>query len=178
MGFTAKSSSGLSQASIFGAASGATLLNVFHRHPEDTHATWKGKRILEHPTAYTRPLIDYSMLLFLAPMEMAGAALGVLIQQTLPNWLYLSLAAIVLCMVAVLSFVTYRSMREKELREQTMCLPQRLSSSSANVLNMMTIVMKSMKRYQPEILWQKTQKLLPHKFLFYRVTQSKFRCKR
>merc|ERR1712100_178339 len=96
LGFTAKASSGLSQASIFGAASGATLLNLYNKHPGHIRAIWKGKHITEHQNTFTRPLIDYGMLLFLAPMEMAGAAIGVLIQQTLPNWLYLSAAAVVL----------------------------------------------------------------------------------
>ncbi len=117
LGFTAKSSSGLSQASIFGAASGGTLLSLYNTHPEDIWAIWRGRKILEHPTVYTRPLIDYSMLLFLAPMEVAGASIGALVQQTLPNWLYLSAAAIVLCMIAILTFFTYRTLREGELKE-------------------------------------------------------------
>ena len=45
---------------------------------------------------YTRPLIDYDMALFLAPMEMAGAVLGKLIQAILPNWLYLMIASVIL----------------------------------------------------------------------------------
>ena len=52
---------------------------------------------------YTRPLIDYDMALFLAPMEMAGAVLGVMIQKLLPNWLYLTLASI------ILGFTSYKT---------------------------------------------------------------------
>jgi hypothetical protein len=38
-----------------------------------------------HPTA-DRPVIDLDMALLLAPMEMAGAILGQIIQKMLPDW--------------------------------------------------------------------------------------------
>lgn len=66
---------------------------------------------------YTRPLIDYDMALFLAPMEMAGAVLGVLIQKILPNWLYLFIAAVILGFTAKKTYAKWHSTRQKELQE-------------------------------------------------------------
>ncbi|KAL7537070.1 hypothetical protein ACHAWF_005648 [Thalassiosira exigua] len=45
------------------------------------------------------------MALFLAPMEMAGAVLGVTVQRMLPDWLFLSFAAVVL---GITSHKTFR----------------------------------------------------------------------
>jgi len=132
LGFSSKPASGLSQASIFGASLGGLLLNLRNEHPDtkirDTigDRDVKGKLIpyendktesqIEEDEIqylngapgrnfYTRPVIDYDMALFLAPMEMAGAVLGILIQKVLPNWLFLSLAGIVL---GITSFKTYK----------------------------------------------------------------------
>lgn len=58
---------------------------------------------------YTRPLIDYDMALFLAPMEMGGAVLGVIIQKLLPNWLFLSLAAVILGLTSIKTFQKFSS---------------------------------------------------------------------
>jgi len=55
---------------------------------------------------YTRPLIDYDMALFLAPMEMAGAVMGTLIQKVMPNWLYLLIASV------ILSFTSYKTYKK------------------------------------------------------------------
>jgi uncharacterized membrane protein YfcA len=65
---------------------------------------------------YTRPLIDYNMALYLAPMELMGSILGVIIQTLLPNWLYLMLAGIVLSYTAYRTFGKYKTVREKELQ--------------------------------------------------------------
>ena len=43
------------------------------------------------------------MALFLAPMELAGAAVGVLIQKVLPNW------AVILCMTLILGATARRT---------------------------------------------------------------------
>jgi len=129
--FSSKPASGLSQASIFGASLGGLLLNIRNKHPDkkirDTLGirNEKGKIIpyeKDKTTAqikkdeeqyldggsgrkfYTRPVIDYDMALFLAPMEMAGAVLGVLIQKVMPNWLFLSLAGVIL---GITSYKTY-----------------------------------------------------------------------
>jgi len=67
---------------------------------------------------YTRPLIDYDMALFLAPMEMAGAVLGVLIQKILPNWLYLFIAAVILGFTAKKTYVKWYATRQKELQTE------------------------------------------------------------
>lgn len=49
---------------------------------------------------YSRPLIDYDMVLFLASVEMTGAIIGVLVQSVLPNWLYLMTASLILAVTA------------------------------------------------------------------------------
>jgi uncharacterized membrane protein YfcA len=113
LNFAPKPSSGLSQASIFGASLGGLLLNLRNRHPN--HHIQDGSRSSKTTSKdYTRPLIDYDMALFLAPMEMAGAVLGVLIQKVLPNWLYLTLAAIILGLTAFKTYNKYFSTRQKE----------------------------------------------------------------
>ena len=66
---------------------------------------------------YTRPLIDYDMALFLAPMEMAGAVLGKLIQAILPNWLYLMIASIILGFTSYKTYKKFFATRSKEKAE-------------------------------------------------------------
>lgn len=141
LAFAPKQSSGLSQASTFGAAIGSLLLNMRIKHPKsglihdapgveavnDTEAKRDSDdipirafhredllKVDPTSTTYTRPVIDYDMSLFLSPMEMAGAVLGVLIQTLLPNWLYLLLAAIVLVITAYKTIRMYRNRRAKE----------------------------------------------------------------
>eukprot|EP00978_Attheya_sp_CCMP212_P035995 scaffold160107_cov53-Attheya_sp.AAC.2 len=134
--FAPKPSSGLSQASIFGASLGGLLLNIRNRHPNTKiknlpgECDTNGKPILPPPDDddddeeeddtgtnlkysihsgkkyYTRPLIDYDMALFLAPMEMAGAVMGTLIQKVMPNWLYLLIASV------ILSFTSYKTYKK------------------------------------------------------------------
>lgn len=96
---------------------GGLFLNARNRHPQtkirstpgvaETSTTTTTQRAIQEPLSevheqdyldmggiyYTRALINYDMALFLAPMEMAGAVLGVLIQKILPNWLYLLIAS-------------------------------------------------------------------------------------
>ena len=132
--FPPKPSSGLSQASIFGASLGGILVNIRKRHPDEHIRDTKGTPSETHPGKmvayekgkgpmeieddrkkyleggdgkrkfYTRPVIDYNMALFLAPMEMAGAVLGVIIQRVFPNWLFLCFAAVVLGFTAHKTF--------------------------------------------------------------------------
>lgn len=134
--FPPKPSSGLSQASIFGASLGGLLVNIRKCHPDKFIRDTKGAPSEAHPgkiasyekdkgpaeieedrqiyldggdgqrTFYTRPVIDYNMALFLAPMEMAGAVLGVIIQRLFPNWLFLSFAAV------ILSFTSYKTYKK------------------------------------------------------------------
>jgi uncharacterized membrane protein YfcA len=121
LSFGAKPSSGLSQASIFGASLGGLTLNVFNNHPNTEIVANSGEKAESESAKskyYTRPLIDYNMVLFLAPMEMAGATLGVLIQKLLPNWLYLSVASIVLGITAWKTYGTYLKKREAEIAEK------------------------------------------------------------
>jgi uncharacterized membrane protein YfcA len=63
---------------------------------------------------YTRPIIHYDMVTFLAPMNMAGAVLGVMVQRILPNWLYLLLSGLVLSFIAYNTIRKYRTARQKE----------------------------------------------------------------
>ena len=133
--FPPKPASGLSQASIFGSSLGGILVNIRNKHPNqfirDTKGTPSSEegKIISHEKDkgpaeieadrqrylaggdgkrkfYTRPLIDYNMALFLAPMEMAGAVLGVIIQQLFPNWLFISFAAV------VLGFTSYQTFKK------------------------------------------------------------------
>jgi uncharacterized membrane protein YfcA len=111
--FSPKASSGLSQASIFGASLGGLILNLPNRHP-NVHI----KNLGQDGRDYKRPLIDYDMALFLSPMEMAGAVLGVLIQKVLPNWLYLTLAGIILGLTVYKTFSKYFQTHKKEVELQ------------------------------------------------------------
>jgi hypothetical protein len=109
--------------SIFGASLGGLILNLQTLHPNTqirvtsttTTTSSSSPSSLLSSKNYTRPLIDYDMALFLAPMEMAGAVLGVLIQKILPNWLYLTCAAIVLAITSYKTYVKYFSTRQAEL---------------------------------------------------------------
>ena len=134
--FAPKQASGLSQSSIFGASLGGLILNLRNRHPytskliqtgaigseaERTESNVPTNEDGEIDTAttkhFTRPLIDFDMALFLAPMEMAGAVLGVVIQTILPNWLYLFAAAIILGFTARKTFLKWQSTRAEELEK-------------------------------------------------------------
>jgi uncharacterized membrane protein YfcA len=130
--FAPKPASGLSQASIFGACVGGYILNCKNFHPETKirhdpgvgelqplQVEFKSKREEQEyldrgGIFYTRPVINYSMGLFMLPLQIAGAVLGVMIQKLLPNWLYLLTAAGLLIMVCYLTFGKYRSTAAKE----------------------------------------------------------------
>ena len=132
--FQPKAASGLSQCSIFGASLGGLILNLRNMHPftskiEQTGAVGAdaeraepniptnddGEPNTDAAKYYTRPLIDYDMALFLAPMEMAGAVLGVVIQTVLPNWLYMFISFVILGLTARKTFLKWRSTRAKEV---------------------------------------------------------------
>jgi uncharacterized membrane protein YfcA len=132
--FSPKQASGLSQCSIFGATLGGLLLNVQGKHPNEHMTDAPGEldekgRPLQVPlsalakstytgTLYTRPVIHYDMVLFLAPIEISGALLGVIIQTLLPNWLYLSLAVVVLSFTSYKTYCKFWSTRKKEDAER------------------------------------------------------------
>mmetsp|Transcript_22827 Transcript_22827/g.33832 ORF Transcript_22827/g.33832 Transcript_22827/m.33832 type:complete len:627 (+) Transcript_22827:1-1881(+) len=146
--FSSKPASGLSQASIFGASVGGLILNIRNRHPDTKIRDTLGKRTQDLKVVpyeagrsqaqvasdehryllldngehkfFTRPLIDYDMALFLAPMEMAGAVLGVIIQKLMPNWLFLSLAGVILGMTSLKTYQKFRSSyrHDKDAREE------------------------------------------------------------
>ncbi len=88
--FSPQQSTGLSQSLIFGASLGAVIVNGFARHPV-------------HPS---RPLIDLPVAAFLAPAEMAGAQMGVLLNRMLPS------PVILVAMTALLSVIAMRTLRK------------------------------------------------------------------
>jgi uncharacterized membrane protein YfcA len=163
--FSSKQSSGLSQASIFGASLGGLLLNIGNKYPNECicEENDSNSRLIqgndynplnteeqdsimmeEHErsstTFYTRPLIDYDMVLFLAPMEMAGAVLGVLIQKLLPDWLFLSLATIVLAITSYKTLGKFLSSYKADCTitresEPTIGTPQSIDSCEDKVQN-------------------------------------------
>lgn len=122
--FAPKQASGVSQASIFGASLGGYCLNMWNQHPERTPAP-RQQELQEEglssseqqevgSSSYSRPLIHYDMVLFLGPSEIAGALLGILVQRTLPNWLYLLIAGIVMLVTAYLTYLKFWQVRKLE----------------------------------------------------------------
>ena len=81
---------GLSQALICGGAIGALAVNARERHP----------------ATRDRPLIDYSLAAFLSPAEMAGAQVGVVLNQSLPA------PVILAAMASLLSVLSVRTLRK------------------------------------------------------------------
>jgi uncharacterized membrane protein YfcA len=151
--FAPKAASGLSQASIFGASLGGILLNVRNHHtntqirhdaaedPSPAGELAHQRTLTKEQEAsyaaqggvyYTRPLIHYDMALFLSPMEMAGAILGVLIQKVLPNWLYLLLAALVLGLTARKTFKKYVASAAKEKMTREAAAKQAMADNNDN----------------------------------------------
>jgi len=149
--FASKPSSGLSQASIFGASLGGLILNIRNKHPDEKIRDTTGKRGSDNKVIsyekgktkaeieedeklylssqsddeqerrfYSRPLIDYDMALFLAPMEMAGAVMGVIIQKLMPNWLFLTLAGVILGFTSLKTYWKFQASYEvdKKNREE------------------------------------------------------------
>lgn len=83
----------LSQSLIFGGSIGAFFVNAFARHPHDE----------------ARPLIDVGVASFLAPAEMAGALLGVILNQMLPVLVILLAMSVLLSVIAVQARSLYPS---------------------------------------------------------------------
>ena len=167
--FPPKPASGLSQASIFGASLGGIIVNIRNKHPDNFIRDIKGTpsevqegKIISYEKDkgpaeieadrqrylaggdgkrkfYTRPVIDYNMALFLAPMEMAGAVLGVIIQRLFPNWLFLSFAAVVLGFTSYKTFKKFFAAYKKdkanveESRRLTMIESQRAMENAKKV---------------------------------------------
>jgi len=160
--FSSKPASGLSQASIFGASLGGLLLNIRNKHPDNKIRDTIGSRdedgkVIPYESGkteaqvnqdekeylngalgrkfYTRPVIDYNMALFLAPMEMAGAVLGVMIQKILPNWLFLTTASVILGLTSYKTYLKFFSAYEvdKQNREDRAFLLEQ--NTECNIIN-------------------------------------------
>ena len=135
--FAPKQASGLSQASIFGASLGGLFLNSKCHHPnqkirsdpgvpndegrvlqEEASPACEEEYLQQGNTFYSRPVINYDMALFLAPMEMAGAVLGVLVQKMLPNWLYLLIAGFVLSFTCYKTYTKFFQVHKKEKKHE------------------------------------------------------------
>jgi len=95
-----QTSVGLSQGMIFGSALGALAVNAPSRHP----------------LAPRRPLIDLGVAAFLAPMEMAGAQIGVLLNRAVPAPITLLLMALILSLTAVFTLAKGLEQRAVERR--------------------------------------------------------------
>ena len=95
-----KQATGLSQACIFGGSLAGYIINSRARHP-----------------LADRPVIDFDMALFLAPMEMAGAVVGVMVQQVLPEIIVICLMAIILGYTAVHTLKKGVTTLKKQLAE-------------------------------------------------------------
>lgn len=79
----------MSQCLIAGAAIAGLLYNLYQRHP-----------------ARDRPLIDVSLVLFLAPLQMAGALCGNVMNRMLPP------VTLIIVMVIVLSISDIKTLRK------------------------------------------------------------------
>ncbi|EED96586.1 predicted protein, partial [Thalassiosira pseudonana CCMP1335] len=104
--FAPKQSTGLSQACIFGAGLGGLIINSRKRHPD--------RHIRDTKGFYTRPIIDYDLALFQAPMELAGAVVGVTVQRLLPDWLFLSIAVVILGLTCFKTFQKFFESYKKD----------------------------------------------------------------
>jgi uncharacterized membrane protein YfcA len=132
--FSPRQASGLSQCSIFGATLGGLIINIRDLHPAQKITNAPGEvnengRVVQRKASngtkdgadvkyYTRPRISYDMTLYLAPVEMAGAVVGVLIQTFLPNWAFLMVASIVLLLTAYKTYQKFGDARKKERKAE------------------------------------------------------------
>jgi hypothetical protein len=142
---------------------GGILVNICKHHPNEHIRDTKGVPSLEHPGKilsyekgkgpaaieadraayldggdckrkfYTRPVIDYDMTLFLAPMVMAGAVLGVILQRLFPDWLFLGLAVVVLGFTSYKTFQKFVSKHKKDREERA--LFEQLSMAESLIMN-------------------------------------------
>lgn len=94
-----------------GSTGRVTVVAIQEKLSKSAIATYTG-------TFYTRPVIHYDMVLFLAPMEIAGALMGVIVQTLLPNWLYLICASIVLSLTAYKTYGKFMNARQREKKEE------------------------------------------------------------
>jgi uncharacterized membrane protein YfcA len=101
--FPAPTCIGLSQSLIFGASLGAFLNNA----------------LSHHPTVPDRPLIDLGLAAFLAPTEMAGAQLGMLLNHAVPTPIILLVMTILLSAITVTTLSKGWSQFEAERRARS-----------------------------------------------------------
>ncbi len=87
--FPVKHAVGLSNVTVFGGAVANTIMNSSKRHPK-----------------VNRPLVDWSLLLMMEPLTMAGALLGAELSQVLPDIM------LVIMLVLLLGVTTARTLRK------------------------------------------------------------------
>ena len=157
LSFAPKQASGLAQASNFGAGLGALFLNLKNRypktnirnepgekqangkflHPKDDETVYYekgGRRKRYTGKYYTRPLVNYDLALFLAPLIMGGAVLGVIVQLVLPNWLYLLIAAVVMTFTTYKTVLKYHCLHKQEVLKRSRHIPREIEILGADVV--------------------------------------------
>ncbi|KAL8448368.1 hypothetical protein Emed_003898 [Eimeria media] len=110
MGFSPHASTVMSQSLMCGGVLAGTLLNLCQRHP-----------------FADRPLVDLDLVIFLAPAQMAGVSLGMVVNHCLPPWLLVTALVVVLSIAVVQTTKQYRRLR----REKQLALKTRGDSSSS-----------------------------------------------
>ncbi|KAL8274983.1 hypothetical protein Esti_001039 [Eimeria stiedai] len=113
MGFSPHASTVMSQSLMCGGVLAGTLLNLCQRHP-----------------FADRPLVDLDLVIFLAPAQMAGVSLGMVVNHCLPPWLLVTALVVVLSIAVVQTTKQYRRIR----REKQLAVKAGGSSSSASHL--------------------------------------------
>jgi len=168
--FAPKQSSGFSQASIFGAALAGLIINSRSHHPvtnirhdaghpdksgrplakqADISKTQQEEYVANGGKLYTRPMVNYDMALFMSPMQMAGAVLGVMVQKVLPNWLYLLTAGVVLAYISYKTYKKWYASRQVEQQKKRAATEQERLEKEQQEANQQTPA--SMEEEKPAI---------------------------
>lgn len=137
--FAPKQSSGFSQASIFGTALAGLIFNSRSHHPvtnihhDAGHPDKTGRPLAKQAAISksqqqehvanggklcTRPMVSCDMALFMSPMQVAGAALGVMVLKVLPSWLHLLTAGVVLAFVSHKTCKKWHASRQVEQQKK------------------------------------------------------------
>lgn len=98
MGFSPHASTVMSQSLMCGGVLAGTLLNLCRRHP-----------------LADRPLIDLDLVIFLAPAQMAGVSVGMIVNRCLPAWLLVVALVLVLTIAVLQTIKQYRKIKRERL---------------------------------------------------------------